>query len=1209
MKNCSLRFLLSILLLALITPGFAQDCDNDVTPPVPICLVGLTAALDSGTGEATIWAADIDEGSYDECGAVTLALSDTDAMEPTTTESLTFGETGTFNIILWATDESDNYDACWTYVTIYDAADCDTDVVPPVAVCEDELVVALPDFGSATVFAADLDNGSYDLCSAVDFRISPTGATTTPPAETSMTFFVEGTYATTLWVLDVSGNWNSCNSSIVVLDWNTGGQDCDNDVTPPVTVCQDGLVAALNSGTGEVTIWATDIDEGSYDACSAVTLALSDIDATEPTTTASLTFEETGTFDIILWATDESGNYNACWTQVIIYDAADCDTDVVPPVAVCEDEVIVALPDFGEATIFAADLDNGSYDLCSAVDFRISEAGATTTPPAEISMSISVEGTYPVTLWVLDAAGNWNSCNTSIVAISWNGGGGQDCDNDIIAPIAVCNDAATVSLSDNGEFILYADAIDEGSWDQCGVVSLLIESGNVSATPPPTTSITFTEPGVETIFLWAVDEAGNTNVCWSEITILDSGQNCEGDTEAPVPYCLNGLQVALSGFDNTATVWAVDILTDATDNCSVLFNYGIEPGSGSAEPPTAQSLLFDTPGTYVVTVWVGDEAGNWDFCTANLIITPSNDPTKRISGSVFQDENASCSYDASEAYLEGWEVQFVPYINGIQDGSAAIIGYTLADGTYELDFSENFLASADSFAVQLGLSMNLTETCPLSYTLYPADFVGVSEINQDFAVVLEEDCYAMQVDISAPLLRRCLESYYVINYCNYGGETAEDAYVEVTLDDYIDYSSSSIPYSSVDGNTYTFLLGDIAPGECGFFNVFVVVSCDALLGQAHCSEAHIYPDKPCGHSYTGAIIEVEGRCDEDTEEVHFTIRNVGDEDMQVAKDYFVVEDVIMYMQNPFNLGSGDHTDIILPGNGSTYRLEAEQPDEYPWLGLVGAAVEGCGTDGNGDVSLGIVTQFSTLEAGPFIAVDCQENIGSYDPNDKQASPKGIGEEHLLRENTPIDYKIRFQNTGTDTAFNVVILDTLSEWLDINTVRPGASSHPYTFQMLAGNVLEFRFDNIMLPDSNINQQASNGFIQFKVDQLPDNAHGTLIENNAAIYFDFNEPIITNTVFHTIGELAITATTSPTASNQLPLKIYPNPFSEQATFKLPITTTKGTFLLYQMDGRKVLQETFRGSDFELNASQLNGSGLYFFEIMTAEGATYHGKLMAK
>ncbi len=73
-------------------------------------------------------------------------------------------------------------------------------------------------------------------------------------------------------------------------------------------------------------------------------------------------------------------------------------------------------------------------------------------------------------------------------------------------------------------------------------------------------------------------------------------------------------------------------------------------------------------------------------------------------------------------------------------------------------------------------------------------------------------------------------------------------------------------------------------------------------------------------------------------------------------------------------------------------------------------------------------------------------VCSYDPNDKQVYPAGIGEQHYtLINNDELIYTIRFQNTGNDTAFNIIIADTLSNHLDRSTFRPITSSHPMRYQ--------------------------------------------------------------------------------------------------------------------------------------------------------------------
>jgi hypothetical protein len=167
--------------------------------------------------------------------------------------------------------------------------------------------------------------------------------------------------------------------------------------------------------------------------------------------------------------------------------------------------------------------------------------------------------------------------------------------------------------------------------------------------------------------------------------------------------------------------------------------------------------------------------------------------------------------------------------------------------------------------------------------------------------------------------------------------------------------------------------------------------------------------------------------------------------------------------------------------------------------------------------------------------------GSYDPNDKQVWPKGTGPEgYITPQDSLLEYLVRFQNTGTDTALIVRIEDMIDEDLDLATLQIGIASHPYTVQ-LNGRKLIFTFDNIMLPDSGANFAASNGLIQYFIEQKPGLTIGTEIKNIAAIYFDFNAPIITNMVTNTI-DWATGVEEPITNLNGNKLVVYPNPFGE-------------------------------------------------------------------
>lgn len=134
--------------------------------------------------------------------------------------------------------------------------------------------------------------------------------------------------------------------------------------------------------------------------------------------------------------------------------------------------------------------------------------------------------------------------------------------------------------------------------------------------------------------------------------------------------------------------------------------------------------------------------------------------------------------------------------------------------------------------------------------------------------------------------------------------------------------------------------------------------------------------------------------------------------------------------------------------------------------------------------------------------------GSFDPNDKTAQPVSVlppGQPRLL------DFLIRFQNTGTDTAFSVVITDTLDARLDPLTLQVQDASHPYALEILPGHVFRCTFRDILLPDSNINEAGSHGFVRFSIETYPAVLPGVPIGNDADIFFDFNSPVRTNRIW--------------------------------------------------------------------------------------------------
>jgi uncharacterized repeat protein (TIGR01451 family) len=136
-------------------------------------------------------------------------------------------------------------------------------------------------------------------------------------------------------------------------------------------------------------------------------------------------------------------------------------------------------------------------------------------------------------------------------------------------------------------------------------------------------------------------------------------------------------------------------------------------------------------------------------------------------------------------------------------------------------------------------------------------------------------------------------------------------------------------------------------------------------------------------------------------------------------------------------------------------------------------------------------------------------VGSFDPNDKTESHGSAFPAQQLANGEYLNYVIRFQNTGTDTAFRVLVRDTLNNKLNWSSFEMIGASHPYRLTIRNGNQLEWKFDPIILPDSNHSVLNSQGYIAYRIRPLATLIAGDSITNRAGIYFDFNPPVMTNT----------------------------------------------------------------------------------------------------
>ena len=223
---------------------------------------------------------------------------------------------------------------------------------------------------------------------------------------------------------------------------------------------------------------------------------------------------------------------------------------------------------------------------------------------------------------------------------------------------------------------------------------------------------------------------------------------------------------------------------------------------------------------------------------------------------------------------------------------------------------------------------------------------------------------------------------------------------------------------------------------------------------------------------------------------------------------------------------------------------------------------------------------------------CFPISNSFDPNEKNAQPMGVGQNNIIAPGTSLDYTVHFQNTGNDVAYDIFIIDELDANLDQGSLVINASSHAMTYEIFEGNKLRFDFKNINLPDSNSNEPMSHGFVSYTVNQKPGIALGTVIQNTAAIYFDYNDPIITNTTFHTVDII------DGIAVNKLAedlVSIYPNPAKGNITVNM-LKNERGMLTIKSLMGQSVNTFPLNAGTNVLDLSGLT-PGIYLMEVNVA------------
>jgi hypothetical protein len=220
----------------------------------------------------------------------------------------------------------------------------------------------------------------------------------------------------------------------------------------------------------------------------------------------------------------------------------------------------------------------------------------------------------------------------------------------------------------------------------------------------------------------------------------------------------------------------------------------------------------------------------------------------------------------------------------------------------------------------------------------------------------------------------------------------------------------------------------------------------------------------------------------------------------------------------------------------------------------------------------------------------QTVVNSYDPNDKTClegatiTPSMVG--------NYVHYVIRFENTGTFPAQNVVISDIINTTkFDLSSLVPQSSSHSFLTRInsTTGKV-EFIFENINLPFDDAN---NDGYVAFKIKTKSTLVLGNTFSNTANIYFDYNFPIVTNTATTTIAVLSKQDFDFGSYFN-----VYPIPAKDVLHLDTKNEIGLKTINIYNTFGQMVMVVTNPENNATIDVANLK-TGTYFIKVITNKG----------
>lgn len=719
------------------------------------------------------------------------------------------------------------------------------------------------------------------------------------------------------------------------------------------------------------------------------------------------------------------------------------------------------------------------------------------------------------------------------------------------------------------------------------------------------------------MFLAKYDVSGNAVWAKSYGWPVSGGGVTGGDIELdPAGNCY-----VVGNFSHSTIVFGSDTLTNYDATGSTADIYAVKYNSAGNElwaksargngEDAGLGVAVDTKGNcYIAGHFYSSAIVAGPFTMANAGTTVTDlfaaklyAPQHYVIGTLYADSNNDCVMQSPELKLPNILISTTPgNLYAMSNDSGAFALGILDSVNYTI---QPVIPARSTFLIQ--------NPCPVNYTILldANDPIDTSAFDFGFDY---SPCFLLRTDVAGDRKRRCRTNRTSVFYINEGLIPANGVTVHVKFDEFDFPTGADMPYT-VDpiDSSLVFTIGTLNPNQSGTISIWDSVPCIfGIAGLTQCTKSWILPVNQClmdsttGATWDHSSVSVVATCVNDT--VHFVIHNEGSGDMITASQYRIYADNVLSFTGSFQLLNGDS--LVLPwvSGGATIRLEADQNPGHPGHSHPRVSIEACGTDGSGGVSLGQLNLASQDDEDVAVEIDCMVIVDSHDPNEKVVSPEGITASHFVLPGSPLDYIIHFQNTGTDTAYKVVVDDLISNDLDLATLEPGLSSHPYTLSIVGSGqpMLRFTFDNINLVDSTTNETLSNGFVKFKMSPKTTVPLGTVINNKADIYFDFNPSITTNTAFVTLGSDLTTSVLQNQINVIEDIRIYPNPFTSKTTISFSEVQKNSTIKIVDVLGNVVKYESVFGKNVVVDLS-LVAKGVYFVQIIGENNRVENRKIV--